>query len=219
MDDDEFMQLFQAGIVFISMVLVACILFAGITAHPAKAADLGGYKDAPEAAVSASPFNWSGVYAGVGVGGDLVAVSLPEAYGLGVSKESGFFEGSLTGRFQFPHSPLVLGLRGELSYAPMFGEAGYGVGGELGYAFGNILPHAIVEYRGQGIPSDWIAPGGKSKTYNGFSLGGGIDFAVSSRAVLGVQYIRTDWDTPKLDGLNTSTIEDRGMIELKIKMF
>ena len=213
------MKLFQMGICFISMVLVACIFFAGYTATPAKAADLGGYKDSPSDAVSPSVFNWSGVYAGVGFGGDLVAVSLPEAYGLGVSKESGFFEGSLTGRFQFPHSPLVLGLRGEASYAPMFGEAGYGVGGELGYAFGNILPHAIIEYRGQGIPSDWIAPGGTSKTYNGLGLGAGIDFAATSRVIIGVQYIRTDWNTPDIGGLTTSTIEDRGMVEMKIKLF
>ena len=218
-DDDEFMKLFQMGICFISMVLVACIFFAGYTATPAKAADLGGYKDSPSDAVSPAVFNWSGVYAGVGFGGDLVAVSLPEAYGLGVSKESGFFEGSLTGRYQFPHSPLVLGLRGEASYAPMYGEAGYGVGGELGYAFGNIRPHAIIEYRGQGIPSDWIAPGGTSKTYNGLGLGAGIDFAATSRVIIGVQYIRTDWNTPDIGGLTTSTIEDRGMVEMKIKLF
>jgi outer membrane immunogenic protein len=220
MDDDEFMKLFQMGVCFISMVLVAGIFFAGFTAHSAKASDLGGYKDTPaDQSVSYAPFNWSGVYVGAGVGGDLVAVSLPQAYSLGVSKESGFFEGSLTGRFQFPHSPLVLGLRGELSYAPMFKEAGYTGGVEIGYAFGNILPYGVIEYRGQGVPSDWITSGGSSKTYNGFGLGAGIDFAFSTRAVLGVQYVRTDWNTPDLGGLTTNTIEDRGMVELKIKMY
>lgn len=181
------------------LLALAVLLLA---ASPAHATDLGGLKDpVSEQALPSTPFNWSGIYIGLGAGGNLVSVTGDGYDGFGVSRESGFLEVSATGRFQFPHSPIVLGVRGDASWAPVYNKVGYGAGGEIGYALGNVLPFAFLEYRDQGGT-------------NGYGFGGGIDIAVTKHVILGVKYERTEFNVP--DGL--SAVEDRGLAEIKIKL-
>jgi opacity protein-like surface antigen len=189
----------------IKTLIIATLAVAG--AGAANAADLGrgssddgGYKDAiPESAM------WTGVTLGVGVGGAFSALSDDEVAAIGVSKSGVVASGEAVVSWQFPKSPIVVGAYGDLTYSDVFKAVGGGVGGQLGYAVGNIQPYVL-------------AGGEFVKGNSGVAFGAGVKFRATPKINLEVEWKHTNWDTFDFDNVGVKTTSDTAMIKASYKL-
>jgi outer membrane immunogenic protein len=189
-------------------ILIASIAAAAFCGAPAIAADMPTkgpvYKAAP-----APVFNWTGFYAGIEGGGgwghehwnDNTA---PGGGNLNFKPDGGVFGGQVGYRWQA--NQFVFGIEGTGAWADLMSQTVasgaftekfkvkslYTVTGQVGWAMDRSL--AYVKGGWAGAPTNvffnepGILTGSRSQDANGWTIGGGLDYAVSPNWILGVEY-------------------------------
>ncbi len=167
----------------------------------AQAADLPAYEPAP--AVAAPPsFTWTGAYIGAQTG-----------YGWGRASDTKYngwqFGGFLGYNYQFEGSPAVIGLETDFNWTGQDGHrsnAGRGTRldsdwtgatrARLGYSFGRVLVYGAggVAYQDR----EFQRFGDKdSKTAVGWTVGGGVETAVTDNLTIRAEYRHDDFGKDK----------------------
>jgi len=189
-------------ILFASVATVA-VLFAGAM----SAADLPRREAVPKAPVMAPPayYNWSGFYLGINGGATFVDANLTSPAGTtGHSFDSGLI--GVTAGYNLQSGPWVWGVEGDLGYTNARGAMSTAlcpgcayrnfwlgtVRGRVGYAFNRMLPYITgglavgdVGVVGFGIP-------GNVETQVGWTLGGGVEFALAGNWTAKAEYLYVD---------------------------
>jgi outer membrane immunogenic protein len=168
----------------------------------AQAADLPAYEPAPEVAAPLPGFTWSGPYVGAQTGYSWGRASNTKYNGWQVGGFAGY-------NFQFDNSPVVVGLETDFNWADIDGNRrGGGFGTKLqsdwngatrvrlGYAFDRILVYGAggVAYSDR----EFRRFGDKdTKTAFGWTVGGGVEAAVSDNVTIRGEYRYTDYGKDK----------------------
>ncbi len=190
-------------------------LFAGVSAlgllaaGTALAADLPNRRVAPSSPVYAAPmFTWTGLYAGVNAG-----------YGFGkftrdgrnFDDPSGFVGGGQIGYNQ-QFGQFVAGVEADLQYADLTAngrtflapigskaELDYfgTIRGRLGVAFDRALVYATGGYAYGGSTVSIPFVGSDDAFHNGYTLGGGIEYAFTNNVTAKAEYLYTDLENKK----------------------
>ena len=182
--------------------------FGLLALQSATAADMA-YKAAPG-------FNWSGFYVGAQFGYGWSGVEIDDTAGAGTSfstppvwSASGFFGGLLAGiNWQGMGSPLVLGIEADINLSGIAGtrdrltQDNYSldaavdwfgsIRGRLGFAAGQSLFFVTGGWAWAGIEHGQTSPptarGSGTATMDGWTIGGGIEYAWSSSSTIRVEY-------------------------------
>lgn len=186
--------------------------FAVLALHPAAAADLPSRSGAPYYA--APPiFTWTGAYIGGNAGLNFGTFS-----GTGNTFFGNNFGGlyGITAGYNYQSGPLVAGIEGDLDFGSVngLGSAGPGVNGSgnvtadgsirlrFGYAFDRALIYATGGYTGanmKGSVADFSAApniyASQSQYLNGFTIGGGLEYAVTNNVSVKAEYLFNDYGT------------------------
>jgi outer membrane immunogenic protein len=183
---------------------------------PASAADPMG-----ELPMTAPGFDWTGYYAGMQAG-----------YGWGISDiegtsgtpfsaspdiDGGFIGAHVAGLWQF--NQVVLGGVAELNYAPIAGAVEIGPGNSIGtgiqwfgsvsakagFAVDRVLVYGTggVAFAGIETSQDSIETFARTHTNVGWTLGAGVDYALTDQFVVGAQYRYYDFGSEHYDGTDT----------------
>ena len=201
----------------------AAIIFA---VPAAQAADLPMAEPAP-AVVAVPSFTWTGPYVGAQVG-----------YGwqrsVNQSQKGWMLGGFLGYNYQFDNSPVVIGVETDLNWTDQDGKRNARGGttkvskdwngatrARVGYAFDRVLVYgaAGLAYENREVKRN---PGGKDdKTATGWTVGAGVDVAVTDNVFVRGEYRYTDYgkDSFKLPNntLKSSATEHRVMGGLAVK--
>ena len=201
-------------------ILLASAALVAMTAG-AKAADvvMTPAPSEPYVAPQVIPqtFNWTGFYLGGTAGYDWASANLTY---LGIAGSGDDFNGGKLGGFagynyQFDNN-IVLGVEGELDYN--WNEQKYNVGlpfnvkagsdwegsvrARVGYAFDNALLYATG---GWAIANGYVDGNGleQNQTFNGWTIGAGLDYAFTKNIFGGLEYRYTDFGKKDFDGALT----------------
>lgn len=183
-----------------------------------------------------SAYNWSGAYIGaqIGYGWGKSEMSIP---GIGVASypDPDGLLGGVYGGFNYQFSSnVLLGIEGDFAFAKVRGDdIAYENGipapdavidsdmnwtgairGRVGYALDRFLPYlsagvAFADYDHSGTSGGAIA-GSFSQTYTGWTLGAGVDFALTDHVILRGEYRYTDFgseDFPVLPSFNAHDLD------------
>ncbi len=160
----------------------------------------------PPVAVEAAPqFSWAGGYAGILTG-----------YGWGDGSVDGFgsesFDGARFGGFAGYNwdlgNQLVVGVEGDLNYdwnEESIGGADVDTGlnwsarARIGYAMDRALLFAAGGYTGTNISAD-SALGNDDDTLHGWTIGAGVDYALTDRMFTRIEYRYNDFGSGDLGG-------------------
>jgi outer membrane immunogenic protein len=176
--------------------------------------------------VSEAPFSWSGAYIGVQGGGGWAS---GEFSGFGINGSEDANGGSLGGfvgyNYQFDNN-LVLGIEGDVEHnwneQQVFG-ADFGtdwagsVRGRLGYAFDNALIYATAGWAATHGYVDVPGLGKDEKTFNGYTVGAGLDYAFTNQVFGRVEYRYNDYGDQDLQGINVDVDQHAVKVGLGIK--
>jgi len=175
-------------------ILLSSVALLGLTAG-AMAADLPS-RYAPAPIVAAAPiFTWTGFYVGVNAG---FGWSTDDEVTIGgttfvVDDEIGFVGGAQAG-YNYQIGSFVVGLEGDIQYADFGGEVDGAF--DNGDWFGTIRARAGVAFDRALV----YATGGFAfaDDANGWTLGGGIEYAFTNNLSAKVEglYVNLDTDTP-----------------------
>ncbi|MFC3694763.1 outer membrane protein [Chenggangzhangella methanolivorans] len=206
---------------------VASAAALALAVPAAQAADLPAYEPAPAVVAPVPSFSWSGPYIGAQVGhGWQRAVN---------QKSNGWMLGGFLGyNYQFDASPVVVGVETDFNWSDQDGRKAARGGttrtnsdwngatrARVGYAWDRVLVYgaAGLAYADREVKR---SPGGKdSKTATGWTVGGGVDVAVTDNVFVRGEYRYTDYgkDTFRLpnSSLKSSATEHRVMGGLAVK--
>jgi outer membrane immunogenic protein len=181
-------------------IFAGCLALAALlAAQTAGAADLSVeplYKAPPE--VVKQPFDWSGVYLGINGGG---AWGKSDWVGLSKLNVSGGQVGGTAG-YNWQLGNTVFGLEGDLDWSGLKGTSSTGLGtseswlstvrGRLGYSFDRFMPYVTGGLAAGNIKAS--APGlpGGSRTNAGWTVGGGVEFALPGNWSANAEYLHID---------------------------
>jgi outer membrane immunogenic protein len=189
----------------------------------AQAADLPAYEPAPAVAAPVPSFSWAGPYIGVNAG-----------YGwqrAANAKNDGFMIGGYLGyNVQFDNSPVVVGVETDLNWSDQDGHKRRNGGtyrgqsdwngatrARIGYAFDRfpVYGAAGVAYQDREVKR----PNGdkSSKTGVGWTVGGGVESALTDNVVARAEYRYTDYGTDRIAGAKSSATEHRVMGGIAVK--
>jgi outer membrane immunogenic protein len=187
-------------------VLLACVAAAaalGLVGQ-AQAADLGR---AP--IVKAPPYiapyqNWTGLYVGVNAGGGWGSSTWSGVAPGSFDVSGGFVGGTLGYNWQI--GQIVLGLEGDIDWSDIRGSSGicgfacqtrnnwFGTTrGRIGYAFDRWMPYITGGLAFGDIEANPASPFASASTTNaGWTLGGGVEVALSPNWSAKVEYLHLD---------------------------
>ena len=193
---------------------VAAAIAAFGFVNAASAADMP--VKAPMAAPIAPPvFNWTGIYVGINGGGAWGREDwLDNTAGLGgatvgLRPNGGVFGGQVGFRWQW--NQLVLGIEGTWDWAGLRDSVTgatytdelkikslYSATGQVGWAWDRVLVYAKGGWAGATTDAEVTTPtnGGasNSQTVSGWTIGGGVDYAVWQNLIVGVEYDHFDFN-------------------------
>ena len=200
--------------------LVALLPIAALAGGPATV------EPEPPVTPTAAPvaaMDWSGAYAGLAAGtanGDMQYF----VYDAPDTREA--VDGSLTGLFagfNVQRGNMVYG--GELAYSKgnVEYDTDYGftsfldLKGKLGYASQKTLVYAVLGL----TKGEWTEEGFDSISGTGVAYGAGVDFAVSDRMTVGLEYLWRNFDTENFASAvpqiaNTNVEGDFGTLSLRV---
>ncbi|TGQ53983.1 porin family protein [Mesorhizobium sp. M1C.F.Ca.ET.193.01.1.1] len=178
----------------------------------ALAADAGA--DLP---MTAPGFDWTGYYAGLqagyGWGSSDISGTEGEPFAASPDLDGGFVGGHVAGLWQFNQA--VIGARAELNYSSIDGSAllepGNAAGTEIkwlgsvdaeaGLAVDRWLIYGVggVAFAGIETSQDAGPSFAKTRTSAGWTIGAGVDYALSNNIVVGAQYRYYDFGTEHFD--------------------
>ncbi|TBW34720.1 porin family protein [Siculibacillus lacustris] len=194
---------------FFLRVAVGSLAFATATAT-GFAADLS--RRAPVAqqpmVAQASAYNWTGLYAGVNLGGDWV-LDKARVGGGNTNIDGATVFGGVQAGYNFQTGPWVLGVEGDIGYGDSSKTKSV-IGGTLnsqkdwsgtararaGYAFDNFLVYgtgglAVANFRTKA--SDGFTTEKKSDVRAGWTIGGGVEYAVARNISVKGEYLYSDY--------------------------
>ncbi|TGP26421.1 MULTISPECIES: outer membrane protein [unclassified Mesorhizobium] len=186
--------------------------FFALLSGRALAADAGA--DLP---MTAPGFDWTGYYAGLqagyGWGSSDISGTEGEPFGASPDLDGGFVGGHVAGLWQFNQA--VIGARAELDYSSMDGSAlldpGNTVGtdikwfgsvnAEAGLAVDRWLIYGVGGVAFAGIETSQVAGPSFARTRAsaGWTIGAGVDYALSNNIVVGAQYRYYDFGKEHFD--------------------
>ncbi len=182
----------------IGVSALALVASAGV----ALAADLPNYQPPPADQVynPAPAFNWTGPYVG-----------LTGGYGWGTT--DGFLGGGLAG-YNFQVSPnVVLGVEGDITGTNRKSNSwDSSLRGRVGYAYDRYL-----FYGTGGLAFGDIKNGGASTTKTGWTLGAGIEAALTSNLTGRLEYRHTDLGSASVGGATVSQTADDVTVGVAVK--
>src|SRR5262245_41444768 len=172
----------------------------------ADAADLNRRYVPPVAPVYAPVYTWTGFYLGINAGGGWGRSNWD---GLDKFDISGGLIGATIGyNWQF-NGPVVLGVEGDIDWSGIKGTSSNvcaagcetrnswlaTVRGRAGYAFDRLLPFLTAGLAVGNIQANRLGfPGGSTSTA-GWTVGGGLEFAVVSNVTIKAEYLYVDFGT------------------------
>lgn len=174
----------------------------------ANAADLPRREAMPTKAPAyiAPIYNWSGFYAGINGGGGWgnASVSGPLSTGGDFDTSGGLIGGTVGYNFQM--NQVVFGLEGDVDWSNLKGDATCAVGvsceaknnwlgtarGRIGYAFDRFLPYVTGGLAVGDVKTSATGFGSSSETKAGWTLGGGVEAAISGPWTAKVEYLYVD---------------------------
>ncbi|MGO4334678.1 outer membrane protein [Labrys sp. KB_33_2] len=162
-----------------------------LTSTSAFAADLAPQAVEPAAPVVAPVYNWTGFYAGVDLGADIVQSKV----GPNKFNGAGFLAGGHLGYNAQFDGNIVVGLETDMMYSSFSKKKTVVEGGtsyrdklqnqwqgstraRVGYAFDNILPYITGGVAYGGVKSSLETLGSKSETRVGWTAGLGVEYAI-----------------------------------------
>ncbi len=187
------------------VLAAAGLLALGATA--ASAADLPRRAPMPTKAPAYAPvYNWTGFYVGINGGGGWGTSNFNgPAFATGSFNTSGGLVGGTLG-YNWQAGQAVFGLETDLDWANIKGSAACGVAttcqtsdsylgtfrGRLGYAWDRVLPYITGGLAYGDIKTNIASFGSASSTKAGWTLGGGLEFAVAGPWTAKVEYLYAD---------------------------
>ncbi len=189
--------------------LIAAVMATSLLVGSAFAADLPGpvYKGAPPAPVSAPAFSWTGFYVGADAGFNALATNdvIPGYPSNFTLSSTAFAIGGKAGyNYQMP-SNVVVGLEAAGTF--VFNNSTHltgGGGGEtytvkenfqgdvvakLGYAFDRFMPYIKGGVAFANLDDlHYSGSTSKSATYTGWTVGAGIDYALTDNWIIALDY-------------------------------
>jgi len=196
------------------IVTAAAALAALSFVNSANAADMPTKAPAYEAAPPLV-YNWTGFYLGINGGGAWGHEDWTDNVAVGAvthRPDGGVFGGQVGFRWQW--NQLVLGVEGTWDWAGLsdtvngagpFGlsedfkvRSLYTITPQVGWAWDRFLVYAKGGWAGATTKAEFSLPGlgisgSHSQTVNGWTVGGGIDYAIWQNLVLGVEYDHFDF--------------------------
>ena len=185
---------------------VAAVALLGVS-YAAEAADMPikapYYKGAPRSVVSY--YNWTGLYAGINGGYGWGNSYWDVPTGFAIRPKGGMLGGTLGYNYQV--GSFVYGLEGDFDWANVKDSAACGAfscetkntwlgtfRGRLGYAFDRFLPYVTVGLAFGEIKANntSVANPGSSKTFTGWTVGGGLEYAFAGNWTAKVEYLYVD---------------------------
>ncbi|MFS8037304.1 outer membrane protein [Xanthobacter sp. AM11] len=192
--------------------IVACgAVLAAMAATPVLAADLGR-APAPAVKAPAAPvFSWTGFYIGgnAGYGWGSGQDGLGQT-GTGVDPSGWFAGGQLGYNYQFANN-VVAGIEADLQGGDITaGTAGLSstldvfgtVRGRLGYAVGPVLPYVTGGFAWGNNSIDYLGLS-QSNTHTGWTVGAGIEYALTNHWTVKTEYLYTDLGAKSYDNIGT----------------
>lgn len=180
---------------------LAVVAMAGL----AQAADLPRRGPAPVyKAPVVHAYNWTGLYAGINVGGGWGRPEFTGTAPSGSFSSSGAVVGGQIG-YNWQVNQAVFGLETDIDYTNIRGSAACGgvacdirntyfgtVRGRLGYAFDRVLPYVTGGLAYGNIKAGAAGFPGGSESRAGWTLGTGVEFAVTGPWTAKVEYLYAD---------------------------
>jgi outer membrane immunogenic protein len=178
---------------------------------------------APPVADVVPAFTWAGGYVGA-LGGGVWVNGDFEVPGASASQDfNGGFIGGFAG-YNFQHDNIVFGVEGDIDYnwnKESIGGVDVGtdlsgsVRGRVGYAMDRALIYATA---GWAATRGYIDDGDKeTKTFNGWTVGGGIDYAFTNNIFGRAEYRYTDFSDKDIDGINVDLKQNAVMVGIGVK--
>jgi outer membrane immunogenic protein len=185
----------------------AALLAGLVIASQAMAADLGRRYQMPTKAPEymAPVYMWAGPYIGIQGGGGWGESHWDGAPATGNFDLSGGLIGGTIG-YNWQQGPYVFGLEGDLAWSNIRGTTTVNcalgcetrnswlgtVRGRVGYAFDRFLPYFTGGLALGEVEANRPVFGGDSETRAGWTIGGGIEFAVAGPWTAKVEYLYVD---------------------------
>ncbi len=200
--------------------VAGCFAFVALfAAQAAVAADLSVaplYKAPPPVQYAAPVYNWTGFYIGANGGGGW-GHSWWSAPGTSFNLSGGQVGGTAGYNWQFGNT--VLGLEGDMDWSHLSGSSSSTlcsgcsvndnwlstVRGRAGYAFGGVLPYVTGGLAVGDINATVPGFAGASTTNAGWTVGGGLEVALSQNWSAKAEYLHVDLGHFNC-GLNCGTI-------------
>jgi outer membrane immunogenic protein len=182
------------------------ILASFAIAGQAAAADLGRRDMPMKAPMYAPVYNWTGFYLGINGGGGWGTSSWNSAAApTGDFDVSGGLVGGTVG-YNLHYGQTVLGLEADLAWSGISGSTNVfcptgcetsnswlsTVRGRIGYAADRFMPYLTGGVAFGDIEATRGAFGGASSTEAGWTIGGGLEFALHSNWTAKVEYLYVD---------------------------
>lgn len=194
------------------LVVASAGLLAALS-MPAFAAD--PTVDVP---MTAPGFDWTGYYAGLqagyGWGQSDISGTEGEPFSVSPDVDGGFVGGHVAGLWQFDQA--VIGAEADLNYSAVDGtteaEPGNNFGTDIkwfgsvnakaGYAMDRVLVYGIGGIAFAGIETSQASGSAFSQTRTnvGWTVGAGVDYALTDKFVVGAQYRYYDFGSEHYDG-------------------
>lgn len=169
-----------------------------------------------ELPMTAPGFDWTGYYAGLQAGygwGQSDITGTPDPFTASPDLDGGFIGGHVAGLWQFNQA--VIGAEAELNYAAINGNVelapGNSVGTEIkwfgsvnakaGYAVDRLLVYGIggIAFAGIETSQNVGTAFAKTQTNVGWTVGAGVDYALTDKFVVGAQYRYYDFGSEHYD--------------------
>jgi outer membrane immunogenic protein len=189
--------------------LLAGVALAALTGT-VSAADLPRrvetYTKAP-AYVEPAAYNWTGWYVGINGGGAIGRSSYSGTPSTGSFDVSGGL-GGLTMGYNWQAANIVYGIEGDIDYADIRGSAACGASscqttnewlgtlrgriGYTGFGSGNVMPYITGGLAVGDVHARVPGIGGRTETQTGYTVGGGIEYALSQNWTAKAEYLFVD---------------------------
>lgn len=151
----------------------------------------------------AAAYNWSGVYVGGAIG--WASINYDELENGYFDRRDSGFAGALYAGYNFQFSNVVLGVEGDLNFRtaepeddftlPLSQELGGSIRGRVGYAIDRFMPYLTAGVAIASFEADHDGDGDDiaKKTMTGYSVGAGVEWAVTDNLIVRGQYLYSDF--------------------------
>jgi outer membrane immunogenic protein len=209
-----------------TLVLSSVFVIAAAAFSQAMAADAVTEPPAPPVAENVPVFTWTGPYAGIRGGGSWTHGDFDFPGGSASQSFNGGLIGGFLGYNWQLDNNVVLGAEGDLNYnwnkediAPGV-DAGTDLDGSVrarvGYAFDRTLLYATGGWQ---VSRGYLDAGdGKdTKSFNGWTLGAGVDHAFTEKIFGRVEYRYTDFGSKDIDGVKSDFNQNAVVVGVGVK--